>query len=185
MVASFSLNAYGTSHPGPAEGQKFTASYEELNFDITVVSPSTVSEIQFRQESKQLLVVYPGGEWEHFDDFQVYVSVPTEMMSGPFTATFNGMKLDVEEEQSEDGFTTLSLNGTHLDVMEMDSEPMDGGMDMGNMEMDDSGTGQNAIVITAATVVPEFPIGLMLISAIGFASILAVMIVRTRGTKLL
>lgn len=183
MVASSSLNAYGASHPGPAEDQKFTASYEELNFEITVVSPSQVLEVQFRQESKQLLVVYPGGEWEHFDDFQVYVSVPKEMMSGPFTATFNGMKLDVKEEQSEDGFTTLGLNGTHLDVMEMDSDSMDDGMDTGHMEMNDSDTTQNAIVITAATVIPEFPLGIALVSAIGLVSVLTV-IFRARSIKL-
>jgi hypothetical protein len=41
------------------------------------------------------------------------------MMSGPFTAVFNGMKLEVTEEHRDDRTTTLFLNGTHLDVMQM------------------------------------------------------------------
>jgi hypothetical protein len=82
------------------------------------------------------------------------MSISKKMMSGPFTAVFNGMKLEVTEEQKDDRTTTLFLNETHLDVMQMNqSGSMEG------MEMEESDQ-QNAIVITATSVIPEFPLAI-------------------------
>lgn len=91
------------------------------------------------------------------------------MMSGPFTAVFNRMKLEVTEEHRDDRTTTtLFLNGTHLDVMQMNqSGSMEG------MEIEESDQ-QNAIIITTATsVIPEFPLAI----PVAGAAIVAALIV--------
>lgn len=134
-----------------AEAQSFDISHEGSSFEVSVSSPSPVEGVELVPEKKQLIIQYPSQELQHFDNFQVHVDMSSEMMSGPFTATFNGMELQVSEKQ-KDGKTGLMLNGTHLDVMQMDSKQ---GHQMGDMEEQ-----QNAIVITATTVVPEFPLSL-------------------------
>ena len=144
-----------------AESQEFAAKYEDTSFAITVMSPAPVSSVELRPESKQLLVKYPGGEWQHFDDFEVYVVFPEQMMSGPFSAEFNGMALKVSEEKQAGGMTRLALNGTHLDVMQMN--PMEG--------MSDD-TAQNSIVLTAATVIPEFSVGFAIVASALFVAAL-------------
>jgi hypothetical protein len=90
------------------------------------------------------------------------------MMSGPFTAVFNGMKLEVTEEYKDDRTTTLFLNGTRLDVMQMNQS----GRSMEGMEMEESDQ-QNAIVITATSVIPEFPLAI----PVAGAAIVAALIV--------
>jgi hypothetical protein len=91
-----------------------------------------------------------------------------KMMSGPFTAVFNGMKLEVTEEYKDDRTTTLFLNGTRLDVMQMNQS----GRSMEGMEMEESDQ-QNAIVITATSVIPEFPLAI----PVAGAAIVAALIV--------
>jgi hypothetical protein len=125
-----------------------------MNFNMNVSSLLEIEKVELNPENKQLTIRYLGGEWQHFDDFEVYVDIPKKMMSGPFTAVFNGMKLEVTEEQKDDRTTTLFLNETHLDVMQMNqSGSMEG------MEMEESDQ-QNAIVITATSVIPEFPLAI-------------------------
>jgi hypothetical protein len=65
------------------------------------------------------------------------------------------MKLEVTEEYKDDRTTTLFLNGTRLDVMQMNQS----GRSMEGMEMEESDQ-QNAIVITATSVIPEFPLAI-------------------------
>ncbi len=146
-----------------AEAQDFDVSYQDTRFNVSIISPSAVEKVVLEPESKQLVIQYPS-ELQHFDNFQVRVDVLNEMMSGPFTATFNGMELQVNEEE-KDGVTTLALNGTHLDIMQT-SDGMEG------MDMSDS-TQQNAIVITATSVVPEFPVALP-VAAIALASAIVI-----------
>jgi hypothetical protein len=149
-----------------AAAQKFDVPYQEMNFDVNVSSPLQVEKVELNTENKQLTIQYPGGEWQHFDDFQVYVDIPKEMMSGPFMAVFNGMELEVTEEHKNDRTTTLILNGTHLDVMQMNQSG-----NMEGMEMEESQ--RNTIVITAISVVPEFPSALPVTGA-AIAAALAV-----------
>lgn len=160
------LNAHAEGHDLPAsdigdrkaEAKNFEVQYQDITFNVNVSSPSTVEKVILNPENKQLVIRYPSEEWQHFDDFQVYVDIPNELMSGPFVAVFNGMDLQVSEEEKDDKTITLILNGTHLDVMQMNdtSESMDG-MDRGN---NNSSQQQNSIVITATNVVPEFPLAL-------------------------
>lgn len=145
-----------------AEVKKFAVPYEEMTFDVNVSSPSPVEKVTLVPDQKQLVIQYPSGEWQHFDNFQVYLTMPAEMMSGPFTATFNGMQLQVTEDRKDERMTAIALNGTHLDVMEMNGSGMEG------MEMGDQ---QNSIVITATNVIPEFPLALP-VAAIAIATAL-------------
>jgi len=152
-----------------AEAQVFDVSYQEATFNVNIVSPSAVEEVTLEPERKQLIIQYPSGEWQHFDDFRVYVDIPNEMMYGPFTAVFNGMELEVSEERKDDKTTTLVLNGTHLDVLMNDSA--DG---MEGMDVNGPAQQQNAIVITATSAVPEFPLALPLAAAgLGLAIVIA------------
>ena len=153
-----------------ASVQEFSVSHEEEDFGIEVSSPIEVESVELKPESKQLVIQYPGGEWKHVDNFQVNVEFPDEMMSGPFTAVFNGMDLNVTESQSE-GRTSLFLNGTHLDVMQMNQSGMEG------MQMDGQ---QNAIVITATNVVPEFRIAM----AVAAGAAMGAVIVARRKPRL-
>jgi hypothetical protein len=159
-----------------AVAKKFPVSYEDRNFNVNISSPLSIQNVELKPESKQLIIQYPSGEWQHFDNFQVYVDIPKEMMSGPFTAVFNRMELEVSEVQKDDnGTTTLFLNDTHLDLIEM-NQTLEGGMEgMEEMNMEErpieGGSQQNAIVITAATVVPDCPPGLPLVTAVGFSVI--------------
>jgi hypothetical protein len=162
-----------------AEAKKFPVSSEDVNFNVNVSSPLSIQNVELKPESKQLIIQYPSGEWQHFDNFQVYVDIPKEMMSGPFIAVFNRMELEVSEVQKDNGTTTLFVNGTHLDLMEM-NQTSEGGMDgMEGMDMEErameGGSQQNAIVITAPTVVPEFPPGLPLVTAVGFSVIVFIL----------
>ncbi|HJU33991.1 MAG TPA: hypothetical protein VJ695_02605 [Nitrososphaera sp.] len=158
--------------------QKFPVSYETMNFNVNVSSPVSVQNVTLKPESKQLIIKYPNGEWQHLDNFQVYVDIPKQMMmSEPFTAMFNGMVLNVSQVQSDNTTTSLLLNGSHLDMMEMENQTSEGvgsmqEMDMGQTATQVEDTQQNAIVITAATVVPEFPPSLSLVAtAAGFSVI--------------
>ncbi|MER3408488.1 MAG: hypothetical protein C4292_07220 [Nitrososphaera sp.] len=90
------------------------------------------------------------------------------MMSGPFSAALgSGTALDVREDASSpsDKITTLVLTGKHQDIVQTADAP--------------SGSSQPAsattttIIITAANVMPEFPVGLAgLVAAGGFAAII-------------
>ncbi len=81
------------------------------------------------------------------------------MMSEPFTAVFNGIQMNVTQVQppSDTRITSLLLNGSHLDLLQMTNQTSGGegsnmqGMDGMNMTepATDARTQQNAIIITA------------------------------------
>jgi hypothetical protein len=146
-----------------ASAQEFPVSYEGTNFNVNVTSPISIQNVTLRPESKQLIIQYPSGEWQHLDNFQVYVDIPKQVMSEPFTAVFNGMQMNVTqvEQQSDNRTTSLLLNGSHLDLLQMTNQTSggddDGGGGMQRMEgmnmtqpTTDAGRQQNAIIITAA-----------------------------------
>jgi hypothetical protein len=68
------------------------------------------------------------------------------------------MQLNLSEQQKDNRTRTLFLNGSHLDLMEMNQTT--GGME--GMEMNEGSPQQqqNAIIITAASIVPELPLAL-------------------------
>lgn len=142
-----------------ASAQEFPVSHEGTSFNVNVTSPISIQNVTLKPENNQLIIQYPVGEWQHLDNFQVYVDIPKQMMSEPFTAVFNGMQMNVTQmAQSNDRMTSLLLNGTHLDLLQMtnltsagDNSNMQAmeGMDM-TQSTTDVGTEQNAIIITAA-----------------------------------
>jgi hypothetical protein len=104
------------------------------------------------------------------------LDIPKQMMSEPFTAMFNGMLLNVSQVQSDNVTTSLFLNGSHLDLMELQNQTSEGGGGMQGMDTEQAATQadtqRNAIVITAAVVVPEFPLSVPLVAtAAGFSVI--------------
>jgi hypothetical protein len=145
-----------------ASAQEFPLSYESTNFNVNVTSPISVQNATLKPEDKQLIIQYPSGEWQHLDNFQVYVDIPRQIMSEPFTAAFNGMQMNVTQmPQSDNRITSLLLNGSHLDLLEMTTNPTSGddgggmqGMEGMNMTQSttDAETQQNAIIITAAAI---------------------------------
>jgi hypothetical protein len=166
-----------------AEAKNFDVQYQDTTFNVTVSSPPLVEQVTLNPDNKQLVIQYPSEEWQHFDNFQVYVDIPNEMMSGPFTASFNGMQLQVTEEKKDDKTTTLILNGTHLDVIQMNNSGdnnTSGSMERRDMDMSNNASQQkqqqqNSIVITATNAVPEF----LLVLPIAAAAIAtAIMIAR-------
>jgi hypothetical protein len=145
-----------------ASAQEFPVSYEDTNFNVNVTSPLPVQNVTLKPENNRLIIQYPSGEWQHLDNFQVYVDIPKQMMSEPFTAVFNGMQMNVTQvqQQSDNRTTSLLLNGSHLDLLQMTDQASGGDEDgsgmqrMEGMNMTQSATDvrrqQNAIIITAA-----------------------------------
>ncbi len=163
------------------ENQSFQVDYEGRVFNLDILSPVQISTTEFKPENRQLIMTYPGTDAIHLDDFRVVADIPKEMMAGPFTASFgNGGQLDVREESISDDTVRLIMNGTHLDVTQQDGQSQDeensssGSMaNMHSMQTSASSDMPNAIVITSTTVVPEFPLGLPLVSAVALAAVLA------------
>lgn len=144
--------------------------YEDMAFDLNILSPVQISSTEFRQENKQLIIRYPGSEAIHLDDFRVAVDIPKEMMAGPFTASFGNIgQLDIQEELLGDNTVRLIMKSTHLDVMQQEDMAHDGMEEMENTSESDM---SNSIVITATTMVPEFPFGLPVVAAASFAAAL-------------
>jgi hypothetical protein len=143
-----------------ASAQEFPVSYGDTNFNVNITSPISIQNVTARPENNQLIIQYPSGEWQHLDNFQVYVDIPNQMMSEPFTAVFNGMQMNITQvPQSDIRITSLLLNGSHLDLLQMTNQTSggDGGGGMHTMEgmnmtepTTDARTQQNAIIITAA-----------------------------------
>jgi hypothetical protein len=97
-----------------AAAQKFPISYEDMEFNINVSSPLSVERVELMPENRQLVIQYPAGGWQHLDDFQVSVDIPNEMMSGPFTAVFNRMQLNVSEQQKDNRRYGRNGNGRRI-----------------------------------------------------------------------
>lgn len=152
-----------------AEPQKFHLSYEDRTFDVGVQSPSPASEVVFMQADKKLVINYPSDQAMHFDNFRVVVTIPKEMMSGPFAATYNGMDLMVQETEIGD-LTALILTGEHLDVMQ--------DMQMLGEKMN------NSLTIIATTVVPEFPLGISVVAAASLVSAI-ILIARVKRSSII
>lgn len=155
-----------------AETQRFAVSHNggEAEFDVAVSSlPSPVEGVELRPESRQLVIMYPEEELMHFDDMQVTVEIQQEMMSGPFTASFNGIELGVREEQRDGDIVALVLNGTHLDIMQMEGSHAMDSETAASMQSAPA----NVIVITATTVVPEFHVALPAVAAAVLAAAVA------------
>jgi hypothetical protein len=47
-----------------------------MNFNMNVSSLLEIEKVELNPENKQLTIRYLGGEWQHFDDFEVYVDIP-------------------------------------------------------------------------------------------------------------
>jgi hypothetical protein len=142
-----------------APAQEFPVSYGDTNFNVNITSPISIQNVTVKPESNQLIIQYPSGEWQHLDNLQVYVNIPKQMMSEPFTAVFNGMQMNVTQAQKSDTrITSLLLNGSHLDLLQMTNQTSGGdgggmqrmeGMNMTQLATD-ARTQQNAIIVTAA-----------------------------------
>lgn len=115
-----------------AQRQSLSVEYEDRAFDLGVYSQTTISGAQLDTENRQLVLLTDG---PHSGDLRIMVEIPTEMMSGPFSASYGSGTLDVQESAS-DQTTRLVLTGEHPDAEQSD------------------------IVISAANVIPEFPLGL-------------------------
>lgn len=154
--------------------QALTVNYQDTAFDTGAYSSSiAISKAELKTENKQL-ILYSSGSGNgttaaaHSGDFTIKLEIPKQMMSGPFSAALgSGTALDVREDASSpsDKITTLVLTGKHQDIVQTADAP--------------SGSSQPAsattttIIITAANVVPEFPVGLAgLVAAGGFAAII-------------
>jgi hypothetical protein len=145
--------------------QTLTVNYQDKAFNVGAYSSMTISKAELKTENKQLVLTSsPAASGAngttaatHSGDFTIKLEIPRQMMSGPFSAsTGSGAALDVKEDASSSSnnqFTTLILTGKHEDVAQAGSS--------------------QSIVITAANVVPEFPVGLAgSIAAAGFAAII-------------
>ena len=163
---------------------RFPINYQNMTFNVNIMSPATVSNIELEQENKQVVINFPADQWRHFDNFTLQIEFPKEMMSGPFTASLHtaaGMvaDLNVQEQSKDEKNATLILTGQHLDMaqMQMGDNSTSGQMD--NMEgmnqeaNDGSQGGTNSVVISATNVIPEFQIGMIpFAAAIGITVVL-------------
>ncbi|HEX6282870.1 MAG TPA: hypothetical protein VFZ67_11630 [Nitrososphaera sp.] len=48
-----------------AAAQKFLISYKDTDFNVNISSPISVQNVTLKPESKQLIIQYSGGEWQH------------------------------------------------------------------------------------------------------------------------
>lgn len=154
-----------------APKQTLAASYQNTTFNIGAYSSMTFSKAELKTESRQLVLSTSSSlsvnATTHSGDLTVKLEIPKQMMSGPFSASLgSGAVLDVKEDSTasaSDQITTLILTGKHDDIVQADAP-----------------TGSNQpIVVTAASVVPEFPAGLAgSVAAVGLAAI--ILYVRTR-----
>jgi hypothetical protein len=137
-----------------------TVSYQNSAFDVSAYSSMTISKAELITENKQLILtsVPANDSSTQSGNFTIRLEIPKQMMSGPFSAsTGNGVTLGVKEDLAvrSDQFTTVVLSGKHDDISQSGSPA------------------SRSIIITAANVVPEFPVGLVgSIAAIGFAAII-------------
>jgi len=146
--------------------QTLKVNYQDTAFDLGAYSSMTISKAELKTENKQLVLSSSssssGNATAHSGDFTIKLEIPKQMMSGPFSAsTGSGAALDIKEDasSSNDQVTTLILTGKHEDVVQADAPT--------------GSSSQSTIIITAANVVPEFPMGLAgTIAAVGFSAII-------------
>lgn len=130
-----------------AQRQSLSVDYEDRVFEVGVYSQVTVGGARLDTENRQLILRTDNSS--HSGDLRIMLEIPAEMMSGPFSASYGDGTLDVQESAS--GETTwLVLTGEHAGAEESD------------------------IVVSAASVIPEFPIGLTgAVSAIALVGAIA------------
>lgn len=128
--------------------QALSVKYQDTTFEVGAYSALTITNAELFTEKKQL-VLHPSQGNSTSGDFMITLEIPKEMMSGPFSASYgDGSALDVQQAAASDNSTTLVVTGNH------DST-------------------DSSIVISAANVVPEFPVGVAgPIAAAGFASVI-------------
>jgi len=129
--------------------QSFAVNYQDVKYDINTVSPVQMADASFLQDKKQLVIssgdmIDPGNR-----DFSMRVDMPKDMMSGPFTASFeDGTQLIVTENATESSVRSLVITGGQH------SANMSGMNGMNNQSH------THSVVISATSVVPEFPVGI-------------------------
>jgi len=131
--------------------QSFTVNYQDMKFGVNTVSPVHVSDASFIQEKKQLVISSGDMIDPSNHDFSMRVDVPSEIMSGPFTAAFeDGTQLVITENATDSSMRSLIITtGQH-------------GSSNGNMNMQNH---THSVVISATNVVPEFPVGIAFAAA--------------------
>lgn len=136
-----------------AQRQNLSVNYQDRTFDIGAYSQATITGAMLDTENRQL--VLRTGDSLHAGDLRIMLEIPAEMMSGPFSASYGGATLDVQESASGK-VTRLVLTGSH------------------------DGSAQSDVVISATSVIPEFPVGL--VGAVSAAAILGTVVyVRMSG----
>ena len=144
--------------------QSFEVSYEDMKFSVRTISPVSISQADFVQNKKQLVVTSPDMINGTSHEFSLRVEVPVEMMSGPFTAALeDGTDLGIAENATDPTTRSLIITGPQHDS----------GMNMGD-------THTHSIIISATNVVPEFPVGLLSLFA-AIAIMTAILMARGRS----
>ncbi|HEY3094525.1 MAG TPA: hypothetical protein VGJ42_02075 [Nitrososphaera sp.] len=134
--------------------QFFEVSYQDMKFNVKTVSPVQISEADFLQEKKQLVITSADIINGTSQDFSIRVDVPKDMMSGPFTAALEyGTELGISENSTDASIRSLIITGQKHDV----------GMDLEGMG--DITQHSHSIVISATNVLPEFPLGIASVAA--------------------
>jgi hypothetical protein len=133
--------------------QSFAARYQDMKFDINTVSPMQLAGVTFLQEKKQLVLNTTDTIDVGNHDFSMRVGVPKQMMSGPFTAAFDdGTELLITDNGTNSSISNLIItNGQHGTNM----TAIEGGLQ----------NRTHSLIISAANVVPEFPLGIASVAA--------------------
>ncbi len=128
--------------------QTIPVKYQDDTFQVRAYSSFEISSAELLTEKKQLVLHSVGNNTA--GDFRIKLEIPKQMMSGPFTATFeDGTQLTVTENNTDSSVSSLIITGQHDSNMT--------GMSMQNQT--------HSIFISATNVVPEFPIGMTLAAA--------------------
>jgi hypothetical protein len=133
--------------------QAFPAKHQDRKFDIHIVMPMQLADVTFFQEKKQLVLTTNDMIDPSSYDFSMRVDIPKEMVSGPFSASFDsGIDLAIMENQTTDSLISspmINLTNQQHNTINM-TEVMGGGGVMQNHT--------HRTIISGTNVVPEFPL---------------------------
>ncbi|MEO9295755.1 MAG: hypothetical protein ABI347_09175 [Nitrososphaera sp.] len=139
-----------------APKQALPVKYQDRTFEVGAYSSMSITGAELFTEKKQLVIHSDHGN--STGDFKITLEIPKEMMSGPFSATYgDGSALEMQQTPG-DNSTTLILTGKHA-----------------------GHNTDSSVVISAANVVPEFPVASP-VAAAGFASAV-ILYIRTYRLK--